>query len=164
MSKVFNQIFITRKDVSRDFCKSRNFLRLRVIPEYFREYVKSTKYLELLAIPRNKWPFCTYFLTDLSHFRKKYENDKYSYLFHKTLVRCSRDSFFLLNQIEYLWMFYIWKIDTEIWYINSMRRHLMFECILKGKETHIWTFLTSDLYWEHYFSWYQQFIPFYANN
>ena len=31
----------------------------------------------------------------------------------------------------------------------------------KEKDTHILTFLTSDLYWEHYFSWYQQFLyPF----
>ena len=54
--------------------------------------------------------------------------------------------------------------------INLIQRFTCVPCLRnllllywKEKETHILNFLTSDLYWEHYLSLYQQFIPININ-
>ena len=48
--------------------------------------------------------------------------------------------------------------------INNKTFAINADIYWKEKETHIVNFLTSDLYWKHYFSQFQPFIPINTNN
>ena len=94
-------------------------------------------------------------------------------LIHSERVSTSTSSFFA-NHLAYsshasmiMPKFLFHGNETvSLYFVPLFKRSLSFilRTILKGKRNAYFEFLTLDLYWKHYFSLYQQLIPFNTNN